>query len=100
MKHTRRTLIGMLAGLFAGWGAAKAAPAIRNSEVWTKELTGQWIRVVFTATGGQTGGTVTYELLNEDMMVILKTDGFASAAYAPSLWHARRVVRGLGTTGV
>ncbi len=26
MKTTRRTLFGMLAGLFAGWGAAEAAP--------------------------------------------------------------------------
>ena len=30
MKHTRRTLFGMLAGLFAGFGTAKAAPVKRS----------------------------------------------------------------------
>ena len=77
MTTTRRTLFGMLAGLFGGFGlgGAKAAPVIRTSEVWTKALTGEWIRVAFTATGGQSGGTVTYELLNEEMQVVSVSEG-------------------------
>ncbi len=38
MKHTRRTLFRMLAGLFAGWGAAKAAPLTGNRTTNSAEL--------------------------------------------------------------
>ncbi len=76
-------LFDMLAALFAGWGAVKAAPAIIQSELWEQTETGEWIRVAYTVATPPDGPTVSYELLDEEMKVVLKTDGFATARYAP-----------------
>ncbi len=70
MKTTRRTLFSMLAGLFAGFGAAKAAPAIITAERWTKPATGEWIRVAYTVATPPDGLLVTYELLNDEWEVM------------------------------
>ncbi|KKM88683.1 hypothetical protein LCGC14_1256310, partial [marine sediment metagenome] len=45
---TRRTLLGMLAWLFGGFGAAKAAPV--REVFWEKAGTGEWVRIEYTVT--------------------------------------------------
>ena len=47
MKTTRRTLLGMVAGLFGGFGLtwAKPVPARRTYEIWTLAETGERVLI-------------------------------------------------------
>ncbi len=61
LKNTRRTLFGMLMGLFVGWGMTKP---LAEHETWVRAGgKGKWVKITYTVTVPSGGPNETYDLL-------------------------------------